>query len=355
MSAEGGGRTRALFKKGQKCIHPIEEVNEDGTSEVIKYPAVIERGEKRHDEDTGESAYWYLLSYPGYGESHNAWVEEYELLRYDATLLSKGTSAEADAALALAEEMAEAKRRKERLGEIPVQLRIRIPAHIKRILLEDHDAVTQRGMALALPRPARGRPSVADVLAMWEATRKEDEDEETCAMVDEVLAGLASYFDNALRHFLLYQAELPACDAALGGGAFDPKDVYGAEHLLRLIAKLPELVPVVQMTGGGASAQYVVSLEDEIEDLMAWLTNVEHKEAVFAKAEEYERNPHWTGPPVAAAAGAGGPGGGGRGGGRGRGRGKGRGCVRGRGEEAAAVAVEGAAPAEAAPAEAAPS
>ena len=66
------------------------------------------------------------------------------------------------------------------------------------------------------------------------------------AQIGEVAEGLLSYFDNALQQLLLYQAEAATCKAALEGGAA-PADVYGAEHLLRLFVKLPELVPVVMM------------------------------------------------------------------------------------------------------------
>lgn len=115
----------------------------------------------------------------------------------------------------------------------------------------------------------------------------------------EMVAGVRDYFDQGLRHFLLYSHEVPQADAALappsssdaaaaaaalaspapkgkgkggkgrkrkkgeaaaeeggGGGAEQqaedagpaPSDLYGAEHLVRLFVKLPELVPVAYMT-----------------------------------------------------------------------------------------------------------
>jgi mortality factor 4-like protein 1 len=73
-----------------------------------------------------------------------------------------------------------------------------------------------------------------------------------------VCAGLKAYFDRALRPVLLYKQEHAQADALLGeegagvvaragAGPLPPSEVYGAEHLLRLFVKLPELLPVGDM------------------------------------------------------------------------------------------------------------
>jgi hypothetical protein len=65
------------------------------------------------------------------------------------------------------------------------------------------------------------------------------------AEFEDFVNGLVAYFDKALSHCLLFPSERAQARAALGGGAL-PSSVYGAEHLLRLFVKLPELLPQVR-------------------------------------------------------------------------------------------------------------
>lgn len=146
----------------------------------------------------------------------------------------------------------------------------------------------------------------------------------------EMVAGVRQYFDRCLRHFLLYSHEVQQAEEALGagpagaaapkteagaassaaedgspsaGGASDqrggaggaaqpprrpPSDLYGAEHLVRLFVKLPELVPVAYMTPPD-----VVRLEQALHDLMARMTEVKKQAKYFSLPEEYRRNPHF--------------------------------------------------------------
>lgn len=300
MSGNRNGRTRALFKKGQKCIYwkRVKDGGEGEDEDIEYYLAVITRGEKRTDPDTNDATYHYWIQYSGYDDKwHEAEVDEDELLKYDVDLLTGGVSAATDKAKAHAEEIAEAKRLKERLAEVPSQLRLRIPHILKQIILDDYELINQQGKILPLPRPNHARPSAGQAIRDWQSFRKEDEDEETCAQVDEIADGLVSYFDYALRHCLLYHPEVAACDAALASGV-PPSEVYGAEHLTRLIIKLPELVSVLLMTSGG-DALNIVTLEDEISDFMAWATEVKTQGRLFSTKEEYTANSHWNPPLIA--------------------------------------------------------
>ncbi|GAB0490452.1 hypothetical protein MMPV_001689 [Pyropia vietnamensis] len=63
----------------------------------------------------------------------------------------------------------------------------------------------------------------------------------------DVAEGLREYFDAALPTILLYRVERPQYNAVMaaggrGGGRVRPSKVYGAEHLLRLLVKLPDLL-----------------------------------------------------------------------------------------------------------------
>lgn len=72
----------------------------------------------------------------------------------------------------------------------------------------------------------------------------------------------------------------------IGEGGRDPTDVYGAEHLVRLLVKLPELV-CVRMMALPENARYIVMAEDVIQDLMSYLSQPDQYETLFAPPQAY--------------------------------------------------------------------
>lgn len=105
--------------------------------------------------------------------------------------------------------------------------------------------------------------------------------------------GLQSYFDAALQHMLLYQQEqerpgVTFCSAAvvkrklcdaqltmaahvqiLPDGAM-PSSIYGGSHLLRLLVKLPEILPTLPVASQdrlqAGLVDFIVFLEDNAAD-----------------------------------------------------------------------------------------
>lgn len=67
------------------------------------------------------------------------------------------------------------------------------------------------------------------------------------AELEELTHGVRSYFDKCLSALLLYRSERVQAVAQLSDGR-SPAAVYGAEHLLRLMLKLPEIMPTAGMT-----------------------------------------------------------------------------------------------------------
>nr|XP_023896606.1 protein MRG2-like [Quercus suber] len=59
--------------------------------------------------------------------------------------------------------------------------------------------------------------------------------------VGEILRGLRCYFNKALPAILLYKSERRQYKEAISVDV-SPSTVYGAEHLLRLLVKMPELL-----------------------------------------------------------------------------------------------------------------
>uniref|UniRef100_M8AQR7 Mortality factor 4-like protein 1 n=1 Tax=Aegilops tauschii TaxID=37682 RepID=M8AQR7_AEGTA len=132
------------------------------------------------------------------------------------------------------------------------------PVTLKKQLVDDWEFVTQLGKLVKLPRS----PTVDGILTKYLEYRVEIEFKlplisdgffqqysknvwisDSCA---EVTKGLRCYFDKALPAMLLYKKEQKQYKEEIKGDV-SPSTVYGAEHLLRLFVKLPELLSSVNM------------------------------------------------------------------------------------------------------------
>ncbi|XP_027354621.1 protein MRG2-like isoform X2 [Abrus precatorius] len=113
---------------------------------------------------------------------------------------------------------------------------IQIPPTLKKQLVDDCEFITHLGKLVKLPRT----PNVNDILKKYFDYRLKK-----CGSiadsVEEIMKGLCCYFDKALPVMLLYKNERQQYHEACPANIF-PSTVYGAEHLLRLFVKLPELL-----------------------------------------------------------------------------------------------------------------
>ena len=88
---------------------------------------------------------------------------------------------------------------------------------------------------LAIPR----NPSVNQIIEDFLAHKKEKADQEQYEKYCSLFYGLKNFFNRTLSTILLYRQEREQYLLAKRYGA--PSEVYGAEHLLRLFSKLPNL------------------------------------------------------------------------------------------------------------------
>lgn len=121
-------------------------------------------------------------------------------------------------------------------------VKIPIPATLKKQLVDDWDFVTQQDKLVKLPRI----PNVDAILIKYLEYRIKKDGTMT-DYVAEILNGLRSYFDRALPMMLLYKKERQQFQEAIYHPDLSPSTVYGAEHLLRLFVKLPELLACVNI------------------------------------------------------------------------------------------------------------
>ncbi|KAF8023170.1 hypothetical protein BT93_F0617 [Corymbia citriodora subsp. variegata] len=123
-------------------------------------------------------------------------------------------------------------------GALPLEklVNIQIPPTLKKQLIDDCEFVTHLGKLVRLPR----NPSVDDILKKYIDYRLK-KDGMMVDSVGEIMKGLRCYFDKALPVMLLYKSERQQYEETFADDV-DPSTIYGAEHLLRLFVKLPELL-----------------------------------------------------------------------------------------------------------------
>ena len=125
-------------------------------------------------------------------------------------------------------------------AEIRDQLRLPHGAKLK--LIEDWERITREKKLVPLPRD----PSIATLLDEFVAAKARRSSHER--IYAEVVEGVRSYFQQALPTLLLYKYERRQHRELKEQRKHEhPCEYYGAEHLLRLFVKLPDLLARCQM------------------------------------------------------------------------------------------------------------
>ncbi|KAL3637665.1 hypothetical protein CASFOL_018113 [Castilleja foliolosa] len=143
-------------------------------------------------------------------------------------------------------------------------IKIQIPPNLKKRLVDDCEQVTQQNKLVKLPRS----PSVDEILAKYLEIRSKKDGIMTDA-VGEILNGIRCYFDKALPSILLYKKERQQYREAIQDN-ISPSSIYGAEHLLRLFVKLPELLSYVKI-----DEETLLRLQQKLLELLKYMQNNE--------------------------------------------------------------------------------
>ncbi|XP_019076603.1 protein MRG1 isoform X5 [Vitis vinifera] len=219
------------------------------------YEAKVQKAEFRKKE-------WrYFVHYLGWNKNWDEWVgmdrlmkhTEENVLKQQALDKKQGAeknpkSGRSAQAKPKSSTVARGKRRKSDSGiekdnaSTEKLVKIPIPATLKKQLVDDWDFVTQQDKLVKLPRI----PNVDAILIKYLEYRIKKDGTMT-DYVAEILNGLRSYFDRALPMMLLYKKERQQFQEAIYHPDLSPSTVYGAEHLLRLFVKLPELLACVNI------------------------------------------------------------------------------------------------------------
>ncbi|KAM0882541.1 hypothetical protein ACQ4PT_032239 [Festuca glaucescens] len=232
----------------------------------LLYEAKVQKTENREDE-------WrYFVHYLGWNKNWDEWVPSDRLLKYteenirkqqeltknqavDKTIKTgraaqnnpKGSN-DAKTNKEDTKGVVKGKKRKNQLGNEEKERRSsesllmsQFPLTLKKQLVDDWEFVTQLGKLVKLPRS----PTVDDILKKYLEHRIK-KDNKISDSYAEITRGLRCYFDKALPAMLLYKKEQKQYKEEIKGDV-SPSSVYGAEHLLRLFVKLPELLASVNM------------------------------------------------------------------------------------------------------------
>ncbi|KAF4622537.1 hypothetical protein D9613_009180 [Agrocybe pediades] len=171
-------------------------------------------------------------------------------------------------------------------GSKKPEMKLTVPELLKTILVDDWENITKNNQAL--PR----EPNAATVLAEFAEHIKKTKPshlKEPALVVQTVVDGLQSYFDKALGATLLYRFERPQYAKmrreywtgphVIAGQEKEMSYIYGAEHLLRMLVSLPQMIAATTL-----DSESVILIRDYTNELMQYM--VEHKDRIFQKPYE---------------------------------------------------------------------
>ncbi|KAJ8123062.1 hypothetical protein ONZ43_g900 [Nemania bipapillata] len=148
-----------------------------------------------------------------------------------------------------------------------------IPDVIKALLVDDWENVTKNMQLVPLPHP-KPVTKILEDYSTYEMPKR-TAGSSHADILEETLSGLKEYFDKSLGRILLYKFERPQyAEVHKKWNSSDPEfqgkmasDIYGAEHLCRLIVSLPELIAQTNM-----DQQSVNRLREELAKFSTWLS-----------------------------------------------------------------------------------
>ncbi|XP_058786173.1 protein MRG2-like isoform X3 [Vicia villosa] len=150
---------------------------------------------------------------------------------------------------------------KEKTVALPDKLaNFQIPPTLRKQLVDDFEFITHLGKLVKLPRT----PNVNDIFKTYFDYRSKKSGP-IADSVEEIMKGLSCYFDKALPVLLLYNNERQQYKEACPNDIV-PSSIYGAEHLLRLFVKLPELLFHANIEG-----DTLVELQAQVIDFLRFL------------------------------------------------------------------------------------
>ncbi|OCH89940.1 MRG-domain-containing protein [Obba rivulosa] len=255
----------------------------------------------------------YLVHYKGWKQTWDEWVDATRLLKFNETNIAlqkalQSSAAQAAASTSAAKGAARAQAAKEAgrgvrkdggtrgtkrgrdedEGSKRPEMKLDVPESLKLLLVDDWEAVTKNNQLVPLPRS----PNVVELLEefrQYVMAQPKPTLKDPAVLLPTIVAGLQTYFDRALGANLLYRFERPQYaeirkkyvtgPTVKVGQEKEMSSIYGAEHLLRMIVSLPQMVASSSM-----DAESAALVRDYVNELMTFMVKEQHR--IFV--HEYE-------------------------------------------------------------------
>ncbi|TBU44924.1 MRG-domain-containing protein [Dichomitus squalens] len=279
------------------------------------YEAKILKAETWDERNTqsGVVGPHYYVHYKGWKQTWDEWVDGTRLLKFNETniQLQKALQSQSQAAQAASASSSKAKSlatkegagaggraggaggrkdgargtkrgREEDEGTRKPEMKLNVPEQLKVLLVDDWEAVTKNNQLVGLPR----KPNVLELLeefkqhVLSQGTSAQLKDPKV--LLPTIIAGLQTYFDRALGANLLYRFERPQYaeirkkyvtgPTVQIGQEKEMSAIYGAEHFLRMLVSLPQMVASSSMDG-----ESVALLRDYVNELLQWMVKERHR------------------------------------------------------------------------------
>ncbi|KAH8105475.1 MRG-domain-containing protein [Cristinia sonorae] len=169
------------------------------------------------------------------------------------------------------------------------EMKLNVPETLKVLLVDDWEAVTKNSQLIALPRTPNVLQLLEEYKAYVLANASSLQLREPSTLLPTIVAGLQTYFDRALGANLLYRFERPQYaeirrqyvtgPSVVVGQEKEMSSIYGAEHLLRMLVSLPQMVASSTM-----DPESVGLVRDYVNELLEYM--VKERERIFVRQYE---------------------------------------------------------------------
>ncbi|KAL4559580.1 hypothetical protein LXL04_031723 [Taraxacum kok-saghyz] len=199
----------------------------------------------------------FYVHYLGWNQKWDEWIGMDRILKYNEENLQK--QKELEIFTNLNPSVTKINKRK----NISKVIGIQIPQKLKKHLVTYCEYVTNMGKLVKLPCS----PNIDDILKMYLEHQSNKDLGPVGPSDEETVNGLRCYFDKALPARLLYKNERQQYEEATKNH-ISPSKIYGAEHLLRLVVKLPEI-----LYNANIEEEMLIELQYNLQDFLRFLQN----------------------------------------------------------------------------------
>jgi mortality factor 4-like protein 1 len=254
-----------------------------GLNAGLYYECVVLKTEERAMVKNSPPVLAYFIHYQGWNKKWDTWLSHVNVIENNAAgkMVQKQASKDIQdrreqaikAAHSRKQKITNRKRKLDTMNEVDeggeredfdVDLPIQMALGLKKLLVEDWEKVVQDQKILTLPRSV----TVTNILDLFVESKKKKTSSNSSATVHlEVVAGLREYFDRTLGKLLLYRIERVQYNEIVAANpTFSPSEWYGAEHLLRLFVKLPQLLGRLHL-----DTQIAEALQTRLQEVLKFL------------------------------------------------------------------------------------